>query len=360
LKTIRFGFLLIVLASTVMGCQLDVERTETLSSPAITENVTWPTDGWETVAPELVGLDPAALAEMLDWVDSPQGEGIHSILVIRYGKIAAEAYGAGYGQAVPHPVYSCTKSVTSMLVGIAIEEGLITGVDQPVLSYFSEDAFANQGPKKDAMTLEDVLTMRAGLAWQEGMPAYQALYRSQDWIQNMLDRPMVDQPGTIFDYCSGCSHLLTGVLENVTDGALLDYAQAKLFDQLGIEHVSWEVDASGIPIGGWGLSLTPREMAKLGYLYLHEGRWEGFQVVPSAWVARSTESIVPVGGPWGYGYQWWTFPIYNLFAARGMGGQEIYVLPEQDMVVVFTADLEDTGVLFDILENQILPAVQSE
>ncbi len=360
MKLFRFGLLLTVFASLLMGCQPDIETTEVPSPQGVTEGVSWPTDGWQTVDPELVGLDSAVLAEMLDWIDSTEGEGIHSVIVIRHGKIAAEVYFAGFDQESPHLIYSCTKSVTSMLVGIAIEEGLISGVDQPLVSFFTDYDFANQSQEKDVMTLEDVLTMRAGLSWDEGMPSYQALYYSKDWIQDMLDRPVVDKPGTVFDYCSGCSHLLTAVLEKVTEDSLRDYAQRKLFDPIGMVDVNWEVDRMGIPIGGWGLSLTPRDMARLGYLYLHEGRWGEVQVVPAAWVARSTESIVPVGGPWGYGYQWWTYPIYDIFAAMGMGGQEIYVLPEQDMVVVFTADLDDTGVLFDILENAILPAVKTD
>ena len=342
------------------GCQLSAQTKEPPSVQTSAETLIWPTQGWVTADPESVWLDSESLTEMLQIMKTPIGKDIHSIIVIRHGKIATEAYGTDYDQTKRHPIYSCTKSVVSTLVGIAIDEGLIDGVDVPLLSFFDYPDLANHDPRKEAITLENVLQMQAGLSWDEGFSAYEALYETNDWIKAMLDRPMVDDPGNVFHYCSGCSHLLTGILKSVTDEPLLDFAERQLFNPIGISPIDWEVDSSGIPIGGWGLSLTPREMAKLGYLYLHEGTWDGQQIVSEEWVHQSTVNIVPVGGPGGYGYQWWLYPVYDMFAAMGMGGQEIYVLPEQDMVVVFTADLEDTGVLFDLLENNILPAVKTE
>ena len=137
----------------------------------------------------------------------------------------------------------------------------------------------------------------------------------------------------------------------------LDYAQEQLFDPLGISDVYWETDRNGIPNGGWGLELTSRDMAKFGYLFLQNGVWDGQQIVPEAWVKDSTEPGREVTPELDYGYQWWIFPDKNIFAAQGLAGQKIYVVPALNMVVVFTADLEYTEIELDLVEDWIIPAV---
>jgi len=200
--------------------------------------------------------------------------------------------------------------------------------------------------------------MRAGLEWKEGNPAYQALYISRDWVSFMLDKPMVVTPGIQFNYCSGCSHLLSAVITNATGMNTLEYAQSRLFEPLGIQNVYWEKDVNDIPIGGWGLELTPRDMAKFGYLYLHNGEWEGKQIIPEKWVYMSTQANQEFKDGWGYGYHWWVNPSNKIYAAQGLHGQKIYVIPNFDMVIVVTAGQDDTSVMWEVVKNFILPSVR--
>jgi CubicO group peptidase (beta-lactamase class C family) len=315
----------------------------------------WPTEGWRTSTPEEQGVDGELLGHLFSTIDE-QRLNVHSVLVIRNGTIIAERYYGSYDQDTPHQVYSVTKSFISALVGIAIEQGFIGGVDDPVLGFFPEREFANVDDRKEAMTLEDLLTMTAGLDWAEGMPIYQEMARSTDWLGFMLDRPMVAEPGREFNYCSGCSYLLSAIIEETTDVGTQAFAERVLFGPLGIINVDWETDGSGIPNGGWGLNLTPRDMAKLGLLYLNEGFWDGQQVVPAEWVMASVSDRVAVGFGWYYGYQWWLYPYGDRFAAIGLASQLIYVLPDLNAVVVFTAAIGDNDVLFELVSDYVVAA----
>ncbi len=208
------------------------------------------------------------------------------------------------------------------------------------------------------MTLENVLTMNTGLDWVEGDPAYQKLYMSQDWAAYMLDLPMAAQPGTLFNYCSGCTHLLSTILQ-AQSGNAATFARKNLFDPLGITGYTWDTDNHSIPIGGWGLKLTPREMAKLGYLFLHNGQWDGKQVVSSAWVQAATQKHTDTDGNLGYGYQWWIYDKYGAYAALGRYGQTIFVVPDLNLVIVTTALSEDNhDRIFGLIDNYIVPAVK--
>ena len=316
----------------------------------------WPTAGWRISTPEEQGLDPVLLGQMFDAIED-RSLNVHSVVLVRNGVIVAEAYYSPYGQNTRHVLYSVTKSFVSALVGIAIEEGYIESVDQPVLGFFPDRAFANPNSRKDAMTLEHLLTMTAGLDWEEGTPTYMAMYRSQDWVSYVLDAPMVAEPGDQFVYCSGCSHVLSAIIQQATGMNTLEYAQSRLFEPLGITNVYW--DSSGIPIGGWGLEITPRDMAKFGYLYLNDGVWEGQQIVPAEWVRTSVGEHVGTNGSLGYGYQWWTYPSLDAYTAIGRDAQLILVMPALDVVAVFTAELDDADVLFELTEEFVAPAVVS-
>jgi CubicO group peptidase (beta-lactamase class C family) len=322
-----------------------------------TGTAAWPTQGWISASPESQGLDAEKLDEMLAYIAAQESLYIQSVLVIRNGYLVLEQYYPPFTQETPHVLYSVTKSFVATLVGIAIEEGYIAGVDQPVLSFFPEQEFANSSASKDAMTLEDVLSMRTGLDWQEGMPAFRELVSAPDALAFMLNLEMAAQPGDQFNYCSGCSHILAAILEQTTGMDPREYAQTRLFEPLGISNLIWESDRSGLSLGGWGLYLTPRDMAKLGYLYLHNGQWDGQQIVPESWVLAATTSDWQSPTGLDYGYQWWIFPELNMYAAQGMAGQKIYVLPDLDMVVVFTADLQNADIELDLLETWILPAI---
>lgn len=315
----------------------------------------WPTSAWRVATPEEQGMDPALLNEMFSAIKQERID-THSVLVVRNGYIVAEQYSPPYTMEERHRLFSVTKSVVATLVGIAIEEERITGVETPVYELLPNRGALRDDAQKQAITLEHLLTMAAGLAWTEGDAAYASMYRSSDWTGAVINLPMAEAPGTRFNYCSGCSHVLAAILDRATEQQLHMYAQEKLFGPLGIRHVVWDTDSAGIPIGGWGLWLTPREMAKLGYLYLNNGSWEGRQLVPAGWVAAATARHIAADGEFGYGYQWWTYPRYDAYFARGRGGQLIVVVPDRALVVVFTADVADDRVLFDLIERYILPA----
>jgi len=205
------------------------------------------------------------LAEMLDAIHDERLP-LHSLLIFRNGYLVSENYFNGYNAGRRHEIFSCTKSFAATLVGIAVDQGLIHSVDDRILSYFPGQSFEAKDSSKDAMTLADVLTMTAGLRWTDTGAAFQNLYASRDWARYMLDLPMDAPPGQRWNYCSGCSHLLTSILQRVASQGTLAFAQTNLFEPLGIKNYQWETDAAGVPIGGWGLRMAPRELATLGYL----------------------------------------------------------------------------------------------
>jgi CubicO group peptidase (beta-lactamase class C family) len=330
-----------------------------LSSPSAILEDYWPTSGWRTSTPEEQGMDSSRLIAMLDSVRA-QHLNLHSLLVIRHGYIVSETYFGSYAQNSRFQIYSCTKSFIATLVGIAFDRGELQGLNQAVLDFFPGRAFANLDDRKRAMTLEDLLTMRSGLDWQEGDPTIGAMVQSRDWVQYVLDEPMAQAPGSQFNYCTGCSHVLSAILQQATGLSARNYAERNLFEPLGLTNLSWDNDRSGMPIGGWGLQLTPRDMAKLGYLYLHKGSWDGKQVVSSDWVAAATQKHTATDGSLGYGYQWWTYPSYGAYTALGLYGQTIFVVPQSDLIVVTTADVDNHEPIFHLIEEFVLPSIHGE
>ena len=317
----------------------------------------WPTEAWRTSTPEEQGMDPQRLAKMLTTIQQ-QHLNLHSLLIIRNGYLISETYFGVYQQDTRHELYSCTKSFVSTLIGIAMDKGYIDRTDRRIVDFFPEHAFANLDEQKEAMTLEDLLTMRSGLDWQEGDPVYGAMYRSPDWVQFVLDKPMAQSPGSQFNYCSGCSHVLSAILQQTTGMNPRDFAEQHLFQPLGISNIQWDTDATGIPIGGWGLQITPRDMAKLGYLYLREGQWDGQQIISAKWVENATQKHTETDGALGYGYQWWTHPSLAGYMAMGRYGQTIFVIPEANLVIVTTAQMDNHDEIFQLIEQYILPAAQ--
>ncbi|MEE4193571.1 MAG: serine hydrolase [Anaerolineae bacterium] len=314
----------------------------------------WPTEGWLVSAPEDQGMDGQKLAAIAEYIEE-NNIAIDSVLVVKDGYIVGEYYFNGYDQNELHVQYSVTKSITSALVGIALEEGSIENIDQTLVDFFPNQDFLDESSKK--ITLEQILTMRTGLDWTEGNSGYYALMAANDPVAYMLSLPVVEEPGNAFGYCSGCSFLLSAIVQESVGMNTADFAKEELFSPLGIDDFQWETLSNGIPNGGWGLYLTPRDMAKFGYLYLNEGLWNGQQIIPAAWVSASVEPVRPVSDTVGYGYQWWIFPEDRIYAAQGLYGQKIFVIPETNMVVVITADLGNESIEFTLLNDYILAAI---
>jgi len=297
-------------------------------TPMPIERDYWPTEGWRTSTPEEQGLDSEQLAEMMDFIQKIYYRfTIHSLLIIRNGYIVTDATFYPFVQDSLHDLASATKSFTSSLIGIAIDQGYIEGVEQPVLDFFPERSAANLDENKGAMTLENLLTMRSGFQCS-GESTVRQMMASPDWVQFALDLPMAAKPGTLYAYCSPNSHLLSAIIQETTGMSALAFAQEHLFGPLGVSDAIWPSDPQGNNCGWGELKLAPHDMAKLGYLFLNKGLWDGQQVVSPAWVKAATSGS-------SYGYQWW-LKLSGAYFATGRGGQEIWVLPDRDMVVVMT------------------------
>lgn len=296
----------------------------------------WPTEGWRTSTPEEQGIDSERLARMMDYLQLQDSFTIHSLLIIRNGYIVTDAYFYPFAQDHLHDIASATKSFMSTLIGIAIDQGYIASVEQPVLGFFPERTVANLDAHKSAMTLEDLLTMRSGFECNDADATSQML-TSPDWVQSALDLPMVAEPGTRYKYCNANSHLLSAIIKETTGMSALAFAQEQLFGPLGVSDVLWESDPHGNNLGAGRMKLAPHDMAKLGYLFLNEGLWDGQQVVSAGWVETATSALARHNVAYSdYGYHWWVDPAGSYYEAAGYRGQEIYVLPEQDMIVVMT------------------------
>jgi CubicO group peptidase (beta-lactamase class C family) len=284
---------------------------------------------------------------------------IHSFLIIRNGYLVSESYFWGFEPDTKHNMQSVGRSFTATLIGIAIDKGFIKGVDQRILDFFPDRQFEHLDAQKQAMTIEDVLTMRLGLDWQEARGDMNLQQGQPDWLKFVLDKPMVEAPGSRWNYCSGCSHIFTSILQETTGMDPRDFAEKYLFKPLGIKDAEWMIDPVGIPYGAGGFPLTPRDMAKLGYLYLRKGQWDGQQIVSAEWVQKSTQAHVPVltvDEHFGYGYHWFTVNAMEGYAALGSGGQIILVVPKYDLVIVTTGNTEES--IFELIEQYVIPAVQ--
>lgn len=341
----------------------------------------WPASAsdWPTSTPEAQYMDAAKLDQMMDFIEqevpreSSGRVATHSAIVIRRGHIVLEEYpNPSYNKDSLHIVNSVTKSVVSALVGIAMRDGHIESVDQKLIDLFPAKSPQNLDTWKRSITLDNVLTMKPGMAWDEWGAPYtdcnndyvNALYCVDDPVQFVLDLPMTDEPGAVWNYNGGTSHLLSAFIASVSDTSdALDFAREFLFEPLGITRSDWESTPNGIRTGGGGIWLTPRDMARFGYLYLHGGVWHDTQVMPKDFVdaAVATHSYLYTTefGVRGYGYQsWWTYPAHGVYYADGLNGQKIYVVPDQDLVVIFTAYIpNDPGYWQDkMVFDYIIPA----
>lgn len=301
----------------------------------------WPTREWLTSSPEEQGMSSEALARLVDF---GMFNSMDSLLVARHGRIVLETQYAPFRAGLKHRVYSVTKSVTSTLVGIALKDGVLDSTDRQVVEFFADRTIASLDDAKKAMTIRHLLDMTSGIAWSEPFSGLHesvfAMEHSPDWQQFILDRPMAAAPGTTFDYNSGNSHLLSAILTKVTGRSALDYARQTLFGPLGIEDILWLPDPQGISIGGYGLYLQPRDMAKVGYLYLRNGMWDGKRILSESWIEGVRKANVAIRESWSanlrYGDQFWVIPSRDTYMAAGLRRQLIIVMPKLDIVAVAT------------------------
>lgn len=323
-------------------------------------------DDWKISLPEAQGLDPKKVDQIYKDIETNKLK-VDSVLIVKNGTLVAEKYfpadtvhivknwrlveekfSGTYNQDTLHYIWSDTKSITSILVGIACDQGKIK-LDDKVLKYFPGNKFANMDAVKKSMTVSDLLTMRSGLQWpNEITGSIEEMMQAKSWVGFTMSQPMQTKPGTVFSYNTGNMEVVSAIISKTTGMSEEDFAKKNLFEPLGITKYKWPKNPDGYSMGGSGLAMRPRDMAKIGQLMLQNGKWNGKQVVSAKWVTEATAPIVtstsiPVCS---YGYNWWINPKIKMYFALGLYGQTIYVVPQQNMVVVFTAN-EDV--------NKILP-----
>jgi CubicO group peptidase (beta-lactamase class C family) len=343
-------------------------------------------DGWETASLNSVQLDAGLIKELFERIGDNSYKNIHSVLLVKNGELVVEEYFPGqdskgqyqtFTRDTLHEMHSATKSVNSILIGIAIDQHLIRSVDEKISNFFPEysDIFTNKG--KDVICLKDLLSMTAGLSWDEwnypdtdprndlAMMASRA-----DFFRYVLEKPIATTPGTKFVYNSGISLMLGEIIYKASGLRADKFAGRYLFSPLGITNYSWGKAPNGVVNTLGGLALRPRDMAKIGCLFLNGGRWQGKQIVSEKWVKESTKQQIGASQlpTWfladGYGYQWWLGSFHvrgqtiGSYSARGRGGQFIIVFPTLQMVAVFTGwnDNELLGQPLDMLQRYVLPA----
>jgi CubicO group peptidase (beta-lactamase class C family)/sugar lactone lactonase YvrE len=304
------------------------------------ERTAWPTAGWSTAAPEEQGMDPALLARVSQRVPAELSL-LSAVVVVRGGEIVFEDYYNGQVADEPIHLWSVTKSVTSMAIGMAVDEGLLR-LDQTLGELIPERIPAGADPRTASVTVEQLLTMTSGWVW-DSPTDFLHLDDAPDWAARTLGLPMACDPGACYAYNSGNAHLLSVILQTVTGQTEADFLQSRLFDPLGIVRPTWRQSPQGETAGAFGLELNARAAAKLGYLALNQGVWDGQQIVPAEWIATSTaqhsSGTNADGTNFGnasYGYLWWVTETvgYPAYFALGYGAQVIYVVPGLDLVTV--------------------------
>ncbi len=385
---------LVVGIAALAGIGLD----EANAGPAII----WPTQGWQKGTPAAVGLDEKILKDLDADLAAGKAGLVDSFQIFRCGKEVFERkyphdYSSIYGKEAKekgplnarltgrynyfdpswHPYYqgtdlhtmqSVSKTVTSVIFGIAITRGdFKAGVDTPILKYFDVTKVKNVDDRKRRMTLKDVLTMTTGLNWIEDVPYddprsdSSLMEATDDWVQYVIDKPMAKEPGTVFNYSSGATELLAYIFQKETGQDIEAYGEKYLFAPLGIRH-HWKRTYLGVVDTEGGLYLNGADLAKIGYLYLHDGIWSGKRIVSKDWVRQSVTPFIDTG--WQglkYGFKWWLYPRKaNQFVWMGIGfgGQRLMVFPEEQMIATFTGwDILKEPEVDAELAKRLIPAV---
>ena len=337
----------------------------------------WPTVKWPRSSPEEQKINRKPWDDLVRRIrrenECPH---LHSLIIVKNGYLVLEEYFGGFDAETVHSLQSVTKSFTSAVIGIAIEQGKIRSVDEKVLDFFPDaQDIQNMDDRKASIKLRDLLTMRSGTDYDEGYPSspHNQLNRLEvGWDRFYLNRPMVSKPGTRFRYDSGGVILMSAILKKRAGSHVDVFAEKYLFGPLGIRKARWIRNREGHPHTGGGLYLRPLDMAKLGLLYLRKGEWEDRQIVPAWWVEESFKKHVTFPGrsrrrQTGYGYLWWVQEPdpdgsgkYNIYSARGHGGQYIFIIPEYRMVVVTTSESHHNAGFqkpIDFLYRDVLPAL---
>jgi len=349
-------------------------------------------DGWEVASSNEVGLDSVQLIEMADYLESRYEHQIHSIVIVKNDKLVFEKYFEGYlysddppgshgnfilyDRETDHYLASVSKSVTSVIFGAAVKAGYLAKVDTLLVDVLPDYEDILVGEKAD-ITLEHLLCMSSGLSWDEWSTSYEdpandvvAMFNEDDPVEYILSKPMISSPGDEFHYNSGGTNVLGAVIEKETGMSLLDFANESLFEPLNVQGGLWEKMASGYYFASGGLFLRPRELTKIGYLFLNDGYWDDTQIITEEWINGSiaphiqTDDLIPRSDS--YGYQWWIMDFYandqtyECFCAAGWGDQYMFIFPDQEMIITINSGNYSGAVnmsIFAFVEEHILPGL---
>jgi CubicO group peptidase (beta-lactamase class C family) len=341
--------LAVIAAAAVLFLNRNRQSTQSFPTPDY-----WPTEGWQESTPEEQGIDSGKLADAL-LAMREQKVNIHSLLIVRNGRLILDAYFYPYDGTSVHNLRSDTKSVTTTLIGIAIDQGKLR-LDSPMLSFFPDITISHPDPLLQTITVKDLAMMANGLE-STGMAqdefTLQQMEYSEDYLQFALDRKMAAKPGTKFVYDSPGMHILSGILQKATGLTELEFARQYLFEPLGIQDFVWPSDSQGYTHGWSNLHLLPRDAAKIGYLWLYGGQWEGRQLISADWVKAASKTQIKTGMDDNYSYGWWITDENGSVSAVGRGGQYIKAVPTFNAIVVATG----AGWEYDQIDPLLLASV---
>jgi CubicO group peptidase (beta-lactamase class C family) len=347
-------------------------------------------DGWETASLASVGMDKSPLLNLMNRLNDIGEHRIHSLVIIKDGKLVFEEYfpgdkfnlarytgETGFDRNDTHNLCSATKSFTSALIGIAIDNGFIQSVDQKVFDFFPEysDLLTN-APQKGVITLHHLLTMTSGIEWDDETYSYfdprndmYQLFTSSDPIKYILQKPLLETPGSFFAYRNCNTNLLGAIIHKASEQRLDIFSENYLFSKLGITDFEWQMISDDVVFCSGDLRLRPRDMAKFGYLFINGGVWNGERIISQRWIDISTFKHINLNNTWadldGYGYQWWLWEDvsnvgFSAYTASGWGGQWITIWPAANAVIVLTGGNYYTAeamTIQSILANYIIPAI---
>lgn len=365
MKKICSAFLAILLVFTFTACSNEFTENNTATQneavqttdasvqtqPSVQEHWEWQKD-----LPENQGFDASILDDVHSTFDTFP---LLASVIVKNGFIIDEYYKDGYDENSLFLLHSASKSVTSAIVGIAIEEGYIESIDAPISIYFPQ-LLERTDERWQRITIRHLLTHTSGIDCDDTI--YEDGWRSSDnWVDFVLDRPMLYEPGEVFQYSTGNTHLLSYIVQIATGQTLYEYGKEKLFDPLGMDSVMIDADPQGISDGGDGIHMNIYDFAKFAQLYLNGGSWQGNQIVPADWVEASTSlQFDRSSGSADYGYQWWVRTFgdnnYPAYFAQGHAGQYIFVIPDLELIIAFTGDYEGRTSIYWRLVDQIVNA----
>jgi len=391
---LRFIVAVLLTGLVLNGCSTPTQKASpkaTTQTSAHTEYLSkgqhtgqyWPTKEWRKCEPEAAGMNSEKLLEAMEYAATP-GFNTDGLVIIRKDHIVGEAYFGNFKRDSKHTSYSMAKSFTNALIGIAIDKGIIKGIDEKICQYYDEWDCDDADDLRSRITIRHAMTLTTGLEWQENWAKIDPktndaikMWQSKKFVAYMMVRDGLYEPGDRFYFSSGDPILLSGVIQQATGMKALDFANRNLFPHLGISNVRWESDTNGYTVTNSGLHMTARDYAKFGHLFLNKGYWDGKQIVSEEWVTASTKTDPSVRMWQAYGYLWHVNLPYRLkpkwskssmssdslppdgYMAEGIFGQNIFIIPSKDLVIVRVANQRKDRMDLVKFLTMVLSAIES-